>query len=82
METISIKHSLKRNFCQEKLPKNTWFVCKGYFFEDEPAKTDGTDCRTDNLGVRENLVANSQENYFIGKRASDILTCDKLLHLI
>ena len=29
--------------------------------------------------ARKALVANSQENYFIGRPASDILTCDKHL---
>ena len=31
------------------------------------------------VAARKALVANSQENYFIGKPASDILTCDKHL---
>ena len=79
-ETMRTKHSLKRNFLQEKLQKNTWLACQGYYYEDEPAKIDGTDGRADELAARKALVANSQESYFFGKPASDILTCDK--HLI
>ena len=33
----------------------------------------------DDVAARRALLANSQENYFIGKPASDILTCDKHL---
>ena len=73
------KHSLKRNFLQEKLQKNTWLVFQGYYYEDEPAKIDGADGRVDDVAARKALVANAQENYFIGKPASDILTCDKHL---
>ena len=78
-ETMRTKPSLKRNFIQEKLQKNTWLVCQGYYYEDEPAKIDGTDGRVDDVAARKALVANFQENYFIGKPASDILTCDKHL---
>ena len=46
---------------------------------DEPAKIDGTDSRTDKVAARKALLANSQENYFIRKPASGILTCDKHL---
>ena len=77
-ETMRTKHSLKRHFLQEKLQK-TWLVCQGYYYGDEPAKIDGTDGRADDVAARIALVANSQENYFIGKPASDILTCDKHL---
>ena len=42
-------------------------------------KIDGTDGRADDVAARKALVANSQENYFIGKPAKDILTCDKHL---
>ena len=73
------KHSLKRNFLQEKLQKNKWLICQGYFYEDEPAKIDGANGRADDVAARKALFANSQENYFIGKPASDILTCDKHL---
>ena len=77
-EIMQTKHSLKRKFLQEKLQK-TWLVCQGYYYEDEPAKIDGTDGCADQIAARKALVANSQENYFIGKPASDILTCDKHL---
>ena len=33
----------------------------------------------DDVAARKALVANSQENHFIGKPASDVLTCDKHL---
>ena len=59
--------------------KNTWLVCQAYYYEDEPAKIDGTDGRADDVVARKALVANSQENYFIGKPVSDLLTCDKHL---
>ena len=78
-EIMLTKHSLKRNFLQEKLQKNKWLICQGYFYEDEPAKIDGANGRADDVAARKALVANSQENYFIGKPASDILTCDKHL---
>ena len=66
-------------FYSGKTAKNTWLVCQEYYYEDEPAKIDGTDGRPDYVAAREALVANSEENYFIGKPASDILTCDKNL---
>ena len=62
-----------------KTAKNTWLVYQGYYYEDEPAKTDCTDGRADDVAARKGLVANSQENYFTGKPLSDILTCDKHL---
>ena len=71
------KHSLKRNFLQEKLQKNAWLVCQGFYYENEPAKIDGADGHADDVAARKALVANSLENYFIGKPGSDILTCDK-----
>ena len=43
------------------------------------AKNDGTDGRADDVAARKALVNNSQDNNFIGKPASDILTCDKHL---
>ena len=62
-----------------KTAKNTWLVCQGYYYEDEPAKIDGTDGRADDVAARKALVANSQEKYFIEKPAGDILICDKHL---
>ena len=73
------KAFIETEFSTGKTAKNTWLVCQGYYYEDEPAKIDGTDGRADNVAAKKALVANSQENYFIGKPASDILTCDKLL---
>ena len=61
---------------------NTWLVCQGYYYEDEPAKIDGNDVRAEDVTERKALVANSNENCFIGKPSSDILTfltCDKHL---
>ena len=54
-------------------------ICQGYYYEDEPAKLDGTDGRADDVAARNASVANYQENYFIGNQEKDILTCDKLL---
>ena len=71
------KHSLKQNFRQEKLQKT--HGTQGYYYEDEPAKIDGTDGRAEDVTARKALVANSNENYFFGKPSSDILTCDKHL---
>ena len=65
------------DFSSGKTAKNTWLVCRGYYYEDDIAKIDGTDGRTDDVTARKALFANSQENYFIGKPAIDILTCDK-----
>ena len=62
-----------------KTAKNTCLVCQVYYYEDEPAKINGTDGRVDDVVARKALVGISQENYFIGKPASDILTCDKHL---
>ena len=73
------KAFIETEFSSGKTAKNTWLACQGYYYEDEPAKIDGTDGRADDVAARKALVANSQENYFIGKPASDILTCDKHL---
>ena len=73
------KAFIETEFSSGTTAKNTWLACQGYYYEDEPAKFDGTDGRTDDVAARKPLVANSQENYFIGKPASDILTCDKHL---
>ena len=73
------KAFIDREFSSGKTAKNTWLVCQGYYYEDEPGKIDGTDGGADDIAARKALVANSQENYFIGKPASDILTCDKHL---
>ena len=73
------KAFIETEFPSGKTAKNTLLVCQGYYYEDEPAKIDGTDGRADDVAARKALVANSQENYFIEKPASDILTCDKHL---
>ena len=73
------KAFIETEFSSGKTAKNTWLVCQGYYYEDEPAKIDDADGRADEVAARKALVANSQENYFIGKPASDILTCDKHL---
>ena len=52
---------------------------QGYYYEDEPAKIDGTDGRANDVAARKAPVAISREIYFIGNPASDILTCDKHL---
>ena len=73
------KSFIEPEFSSGKTAKNTWLVCQGYYYEDQPAKIDGTDGRADDVVARKALVANSQENYFIGKLANNILTCDKHL---
>ena len=73
------KAFIETEFSSGKTARNTLLVCQGYYYEDEPAKIDGADGRADDVAARKALVANSQENYFIGKPASDILTCDKHL---
>ena len=70
------KAFIETEFSSGKTAKNTWLVCQGYYYEDEPAKIDETDGRADDVVARKALVVNSQENYFIGKPASDILTYD------
>ena len=73
------KAFIETEFSSGKTAKNIWLVCQGYYYEDEPAKIDGTDGRADDVATRKALVANSKESYLIGKPASDILTCDKHL---
>ena len=73
------KGFIETEFSSGKTAKNTWLFCQGYYYGDAPAKINGTDGRADDVAARKVLVANSQENYFIGKPASDILTCDKHL---
>ena len=73
------KAFIETEFSSGKTAKNTWLICQGYCYEDEPAKIDGTDGRVDDVAARKALVANSQENYFIGKPASNFLTFDKHL---
>ena len=73
------KTFIETEFSSGKTAKNTWLICQGYYYEDEPANIDGTDGRSDDVAARKALVANSKENYFIGKPASDDFTCDKHL---
>ena len=73
------KAFIETEFSSGKTAKNTWLAGQGYYYEEERAKIDGTDNRADDVAARKALVANSQENYFIGKPVSDILTCDKHL---
>ena len=76
------KAFIEMEFSSGKTAKNTWLACQGYYYEDQPAKIDGTDGRADNVVARKALVTNSQEIYFIGKPASDVLTCDKHLLVV
>ena len=76
------KAFIEREFSSGETAKNTWLFCQGYYYEDEPAKIDGTDGRADDVEARKALVAKSQENYFIGKPASDILNCEKHLFVL
>ena len=73
------KAFLETEFFSSRTAKGTWLVCQGYYFENEPQKIDGQDDRAEDVTARKALVADSLENYFIGKPASDILTCDKHL---
>ena len=66
-------------FCHGDSAENTWLVCQGYYYEDEPQKVDGADTRATDVGELKTLVAQSFEATFIGKPACDILTCDKHL---
>ena len=70
---------MKQNFpLTEPLKVPGWFV-RFITFENETKKTDGQNDRAENVAARKTLVADSLENYFIGKPDSDILTCDKHL---
>ena len=71
------KAFIETEFSSGKTANNTWLFCQGYYYEDEPAKIDGTDGRAEDVTERKALVANSNENHFIGKPSSDFLTCDK-----
>ena len=73
------KAFIETEFSSSRTAKGTWLVCHGYYFENEPQKIDGQDDRAEDVTARKALVADSLENYFIGKPASDILTCDKQL---
>ena len=66
-------------FSSGRTAKNTWLVCQGNYYEDEPAKIDGADNRATDVAARKALVADSLECSLLGKPASDILTCDKHL---
>ena len=39
------KAFIETEFSSVKTAKNTWLVCQGYYYADEPAKVDGTDIR-------------------------------------
>ena len=62
---------IETELLSEKTAKNKWLIFQGYYYEAEPAKIDGTDGRKGYVAARKAL-ANSQENYFIEKEASDI----------
>ena len=78
-ETYALKTVIETEFWSGKVAKNTRLICQRYYFEDEPAEIERTDGRADDVVARKALVAKSQENYFIGKPASGISTCDKHL---
>ncbi|XP_075250834.1 uncharacterized protein F54H12.2-like [Convolutriloba macropyga] len=73
------KGFIETEFSHGDSAKNTWLVCQGYYYEDEPQKVDGADTRATDVGERKALVSQSVEATFIGKPACDILTCDKHL---
>ena len=70
--SITNFHSLKRNFCLEKLQKTHGKCVKDII-------TRMSDGRADDVVARKALVANSQEKYFIAKPAKNVLNCDKHL---
>ena len=57
--------------------KNTWLVCQGSYYEDEPTEIDRGDNRATDVAARKTLVADSLECFLLEKPVSDILTCDK-----
>ena len=73
------KAFIETEFSSGKTAKNTWLICQGYYYEDEPAKIDGADNSAEDVASRKALVQDSLENFFNEKPASDILTCDKHL---
>ena len=81
MRAINYAHKgfIETEFSHGDSAKNTWLVCQGYYYEDEPQKVDGADTRATDVGERKALVSQSVEATFIGKPACDILTCDKHL---
>ena len=42
-ENYAHKDFIETKYLSGKTAKNTWLVCQGYYYEDEPAKNDGTD---------------------------------------
>ena len=42
------KAFIETDFSSGKTAKSTWLVCQGCYYDDEPAKIDGTDGRADN----------------------------------
>ena len=54
-------------------------VSEDYYYQNEPAKIDGSN-RAIDVAARKDLVADSLECLLLGKPASDIFTCDKLLN--
>ena len=79
-ENSSHKAFSETEFSSGKSAENTCISCQGYYYEDKPAKIDGTDGRAEDVTARKALAANSNENIFNGKPSSDILSCDK--HLV
>ena len=63
---------MKRYFCLKKLQKTHGKCVRDII-------TRMSDGRGDDVVARKALVANYQENYFIGKPAKDLLNCDKHL---
>ena len=73
------KAFIETEFSHSSAAKDTWLVCQGYYFEDEPNKIDGADNRATDVAARKALVAQSVEATFIGRPSLDIMTCDKHL---
>ena len=73
------KAFIETEFSSSRTAKNTWLFCQGYYIENEPQNIERQDDRVEDVNARKALVADSLENYFIGKPAIDILACDKHL---
>ena len=50
------KAFIETEFFSGKTAKNTWLVCQGYYYEDEPAIIDGTDGRANHVAARKLLL--------------------------
>ena len=73
------KALIETEFSSRGTAENTWLVCQGYYYGDEPAKFDGAENRANDVAARKASVADSLECFLLGKPASSTLTFDLLL---